>query len=66
MTVPTDEQKQRAKWDLLLADLEDRQERLRLARQELGLKPWQIAFSAMTAGAAVFAAGAAFIKLIGP
>jgi hypothetical protein len=64
-TTPTDAQKQRAKWDLLLADLEYRQEQLRLARQDIRWKPWQVAFSAMMAGAALFAAGAAFIKLLG-
>ena len=78
-SLPTEEQKQRAKWDLVLADLEYRQEQLRLARkdidyrddqvrqtrQDMQWKPWQVAFSAMTAGAALFAAGAAFIKLIG-
>ena len=82
-SLPTDEQKQRAKWDLLLADLEYRQEQLRLARkdidyrdeqmrqarQEIQWKPWQIAITTltagMTAGAALFAAGAAFVKLTG-
>ena len=81
--LPSDEQKQRAKWDLLLADLEYRQEQLRLARkdidyrdqqsrqvrQDIQWKPWQIRWryrpAGMTAGAALFAAGAAFIKLIG-
>jgi hypothetical protein len=38
---------------------------MRLARQEIHWKPWQIAFAGMTAGAALFAAGAAFIKLLG-
>ena len=64
-TLPTEEQKQRAKWDLLLADLEYCQEQLRLARQEMVWRPWQVAFAGMTAGAALFGAGAAFIKLIG-
>jgi len=62
---PSPEQQQRAKWDLLLADLEYRQEQLRQARQQMSLAPWQIAFTGMTAGAALFAAGAAFIKLTG-
>lgn len=64
-SLPTDEQKQRAKLDLLLADLEYRPEQMRLARQDIQWKPWQVAYSAMTAGAALFAAGAASIKLLG-
>ena len=63
--VPSEEQKQRAKWDLLLSDLEYRQEQLRLARQDITFKPWQLAFAGMTAGAALFAAGAAFVKILG-
>lgn len=67
MTTPTSEQEQRAKWDLVLADLEYRQEQLRLARQDYRWKPWQIILptitGALTAGAALFAAGAAFMKL---
>jgi hypothetical protein len=35
-------------------------------RQEIGLAPWQVAFAGMTGGAALFAAGAAFIKILGP
>jgi len=34
-------------------------------RQEIVLAPWQIGLSLMTVGAAFFAAGAAFIKLLG-
>jgi hypothetical protein len=34
-------------------------------RQEICLAPWQIAFAAMANGAALFAAGAAFIKILG-
>lgn len=78
-TPPTPEQEQRAKWDLLLADIEYRQEQLRLARrdseyrqdqmsqarQDMWFKPWQVAFAGMTAGAALFAAGAAAVKLFG-
>jgi hypothetical protein len=33
-------------------------------RQEIRLAPWQISFAMMTAGAAIFAAGAAFIKIL--
>ena len=61
-TLLTEEQKQRAKWDLLLADLEYRQEQLRRAKQ---YEAWPLGFAGMTAGVALFAAGAAFIKLIG-
>jgi hypothetical protein len=63
--LPSEEQKQPAKWDLLLADLEHRQEQIRNTRTDTRLKPWQVAFAGMTAGAALFAAGAAFIKLLG-
>ncbi len=34
-------------------------------RQEIRLAPWQIALTGMGAGAALFAAGAAFFKLLG-
>ena len=34
-------------------------------RQEIRPAPWQIALGGMTAGAALFAAGAAFVMLIG-
>jgi hypothetical protein len=34
-------------------------------RQEIKYEPWAIALSGMTAGAALFAAGAAFMKLFG-
>ena len=64
-TLPSDEQQVRAKWDLLLADLEYRQDQMRAARQDMRFRPWQVAFAGMTAGAALFAAGAAFIKVIG-
>ena len=59
---PTGEQEQRAKWDRLLIDIELKQEQLRQLRP---YEPWKLAFSGMTAGAAFFAAGAAFVKLIG-
>jgi hypothetical protein len=62
-----EEQKQRAKWDLLLADLEARREQLRLTRpedQESRFKPWQVAFVGMTAGAALFGVGAVIGGLI--
>jgi len=59
---PTPEQQQRAAWDLLLTDIEYRQEQL---RQIKTYEPWRLAFAGMTAGAALFAAGAAFVKIIG-
>jgi hypothetical protein len=34
-------------------------------RQEIKLAPWGLVVGAMTTGAALFAAGAAFIKLLG-
>ncbi len=64
--LPTEQQLQRAKWDLLLADIEYRQEQMRLARQDAWIKPWQVVFTALATGAGIFAAGAAFIKLVGP
>jgi hypothetical protein len=71
-TSPSEEQKQRAKWDLLLLDLEHRadqiratREPIRASRQDMWLNPWQVGFAGMTAGAALFAAGAAFMKLAG-
>lgn len=39
-------------------------EAMKLERDRM-LAPWQIALSGMAAGAALFGAGAAFIKLIG-
>jgi hypothetical protein len=62
--LPTEEQRQRAKWDLLLADIEFRQEQLRHTRQEIWFKPWQAIFTGLAAGAGLFAAGAAFFKLM--
>jgi hypothetical protein len=37
---------------------------MHVARQDLRIKPGQLAISGMTAGAALFAAGAAFFKLM--
>jgi len=68
---PTTEQEARAKWDLLLQDLEYRAEQLRSIRQDqdfrrqqmtgirqdIAFKPWQIAFAGMTSGAALLGAG---------
>lgn len=69
--LPNEEQRQRAEWDLLLADLEYRAQQMRLAnaqidytRQEIWFKPWQAIFTGLAAGAGLFAAGAAFFKLM--
>ena len=58
---PTDEQEQRAKWDLLLRDLEMRSEQLRQLKTYEG---WRLAFQGMSAGAAIFASGAAVAALL--
>lgn len=72
--LPSNEQEQRAKWDLLLLDIETRTEQLRqlsgvdheIKLEELRqLKTYEGKRLVMTAGAAIFAAGAAFIKLFG-
>lgn len=36
-----------------------------LKRQEIRLAPWSLALGGATSGAALFAAGAAFVKLFG-
>ncbi len=51
-----DLQEKLAHIDQMLAD-HDRK------RQEIRLAPWALALSGMTSGAALFAAGAAFMKL---
>jgi hypothetical protein len=61
--VPTSEQEQRAKWDLLLADIEYRQEQIRAVRQDMYWKPWQLVPASVTAGAAMMAAAFALVKL---
>ena len=53
-----DIREQIARIDQLLAD-RDRK------RQEVKLAPWQLALTGMTTGAALFAAGAAFMHLLG-
>jgi hypothetical protein len=55
-TVPTPEQQQRAKWDLLLLDLEQRAEQVRQLRV---YEPRRLVIQGLTAGAALLAAGAA-------
>ena len=53
-----DLREQIARIDQLLAD-RDRK------RQEIRFAPWQLALGGATAGAAMFAAGAAFFKVLG-
>jgi hypothetical protein len=55
-TADLDPREKLAHIDQMLAD-HDRK------RQEILLAPWQLALGGMTAGAAMFAAGAAFMKL---
>lgn len=52
--LPTDEEQQRTKWDLLLIDLELRMEQVRQMKAYEGPRLW---IQAITAAAAVFAAG---------
>lgn len=67
------EETQRKAWDELLLDIEHRTEQLRQMkgasheklRQMKTYEPWRLAFAGMTAGAALFAAGAAFVKVFG-
>lgn len=56
LALPSDEQKERAHWDLLLLDLEQRAERNRQLRTYEG---WRLAFLGMGAGGALLTAGAA-------
>jgi hypothetical protein len=63
---PSAEQEQRARWDLLLLDIELRSEQL---RQMKAFEGWRLAIQAIGATAAVFIAGAVMacilIHLIG-
>ena len=60
-TPPTDEEQQRAKWSLLLLDIEHRTEQVRQLKSiDLTNKSYEgrrLAIQAITAAAAVFAAG---------
>lgn len=56
MPLPTSEDEQRAKWDLLLLDVE-------LRHQQNRWETWRFVLQAMTAGAALFGAGAASATL---
>jgi hypothetical protein len=55
-TLPTDEQQQRAHWDLLLLDIEHRTEQI---RQMKTYEAWRLVFTGLTAGAAILAVGIA-------
>jgi hypothetical protein len=73
---PTPEQQQRAKWDLLLLDLEQRAEQVRLMkgidteyrleqlRQLKSYEPRRLLLQAITASAALLGGGAAIGALI--
>ena len=60
-TTPTEEQEQRAKWDLLLLDIEMRSEQVRQLKTYEGLR---LMFSGATAAAALIGAGAAGASII--
>jgi hypothetical protein len=63
---PTPEQEQRAKWDLLLLDLETRGEQIRQMKAFPAgtYEGWKVAFAGMAAGGTLLAAGAALMALI--
>jgi len=54
MTMPSEEQQQRIKWDLLLADFELRLEQV---RQIKSFEPRRLVIQGLTAAAALLAAG---------
>ena len=60
-TLPTDEQQQRARWDLLLLDLEQRAEQVRQLKTFEGRR---LLIQGLTAGAAILGAGAAIGALL--
>ena len=49
----------------LLADIDSAIADHDRKRQEIRLAPWQLVLAGMTAGPALFAGGAAFMKLVG-
>jgi hypothetical protein len=57
----TSEQRQEAKHDLILADIEKRLEEVRQLKTYEG---WRLAFQGLAAGAALFAAGATLGALL--
>jgi hypothetical protein len=58
LPLPSAEQEQRAKWDLLLLDLEFRAEQVRQLKQ---FEPWKLASTLASAGAVAGSAVAALI-----
>jgi len=61
ITMPTQEQQDRARWDLLLLDIEHRTEQV---RQMKAFEGRRLAIQAISAAAAVFIAGAAVGALL--
>jgi hypothetical protein len=55
-SIPSQQQKQRAAWDLLLLDIEARTEQV---RQLKAYEPWRLVFAGLTSGAAILAVGVA-------
>jgi hypothetical protein len=64
ITLPTMEQEQRAKWDLLLADIELRQDQLRLTRYQARWETARAWAMMALASAALLGAGVALGKLV--
>ena len=60
LSAPTSDEEQRAKWDLLLTDLEFRLEQV---RQLKTYEPRRLVIQGVTAGAAIFGSGAALMAL---
>ena len=60
-TLPTPDQEQRARWDLLLLDIEHRTEQL---RQLKTFEPRRLVIQGLTAGAALLGAGTALGAII--
>ena len=52
--------------DQMLADIDRSRAQTTRTWQETRFAPWLAIISGMTAGAALFAAGVAFVKLLGP
>lgn len=63
-TLPTAEQQARAKWDLLLTDLELRQDQLRLTRYQARWETARAWAMMALATAAILGAGVALGKLV--
>ena len=69
-TIPEDRElnldirEQIARIDQIQADIGQKLASTDRTRQEVRIAPWTIAFTGLGAGAALFAAGAAFMKLV--